>query len=159
MSASPENPHLRWHYTEFDDRSFEIRGRTLFFIIVLFSFVLIVILLFLYARWVCRYHRFTPSTSISAAATPSPSQGLDPAVISSLPIVLHQLWSPPVGASVDDCCICLGIFQEGDKVKLLPECKHYYHSECVDRWLSTHTSCPLCRASIRVHSLPWLGHS
>ncbi|KAL6326386.1 hypothetical protein AAG906_008248 [Vitis piasezkii] len=152
--SSQDTSHLRWRYTEFDDQSFEIRGRTLFFIIVLFSFILIITLLFLYARWVCRYNRQVPATSVRPAPTPPPPQGLDPAIISSLPIVLHQQSPSPAGSSIEDCCICLGIFQEGDKVKILPQCHHYYHSECVDRWLGTHTSCPLCRASVRVHSLP-----
>ncbi|XP_034704273.1 RING-H2 finger protein ATL66-like [Vitis riparia] len=105
--SSQDTSHLRWRYTEFDDQRFEIRGRTLFFIIVLFSFILIITLLFLYARWVCRYNRQVPATSVRPAPTPPPPQGLDPAIISSLPIVLHQQSPTPAGSSIEDCCICL----------------------------------------------------
>ncbi|KAL1332538.1 hypothetical protein HN51_061323 [Arachis hypogaea] len=47
-----------------------------------------------------------------------------------------------------ECCICLSSFQENEKVKILSECEHVYHSECLDLWLRAHPSCPLCRASL-----------
>lgn len=51
-----------------------------------------------------------------------------------------------------ECCICLGVFEDGDKVKVLPLCKHCFHAECVDKWLCSHSSCPLCRASLQDES-------
>lgn len=144
---SSQTEPFRWHYAEFDDSNFQIRGRTLFFIVVLFSIILLVALLFLYARWMCRLD--PPPSRIAAASQPPQSrrQGLDAATIGSLPIVLHKEL-----VSDDECCICLGIFGDGDKVKVLPRCQHCFHSECVDKWLTTQSSCPLCRASIRVDS-------
>ncbi|KAG6393556.1 hypothetical protein SASPL_147800 [Salvia splendens] len=150
-SPSPEQP-FKWHYAEFDDRNFQIRGHTLFFVVVLFSVILLVALLFLYARWVCRFSSPPPppSSASSRAQPPPPARGLDAASIASLPIVLH---SQTESISSDgECCICLGVFGDGDKVKLLPRCRHCFHSECVDMWLVTHSSCPLCRTAIRVDS-------
>jgi hypothetical protein len=49
-----------------------------------------------------------------------------------------------------ECCICLSIFQDNEMVRVLLECKHVYHSECLDMWISVHPSCPLCRASIHI---------
>ena len=66
------------------------------------------------------------------------------------PITLHRSSEAPNSGEQAECCICLGVFEDGDKVKVLPLCRHYYHSECVDRWLSGHSSCPLCRASVLV---------
>ncbi|PON86572.1 43kDa postsynaptic protein [Trema orientale] len=159
-SASEETQPLQWHYTVLDDRNFEIRGRTLFFVIVVFSVLLVVTLLFLYARWVCRYRHATTfpaaSTSHAPRAALAPSQGLDAAAIMGLPIVLHQSGDPGDEAGPGrvsgpaECCICLGVFEDGEKLKVLPQCCHCYHPECVDRWLSTQSSCPLCRASLRV---------
>ncbi|XP_057788769.1 RING-H2 finger protein ATL66 [Salvia miltiorrhiza] len=152
MSSKAEaaaQPAFKWHYAEFDDSNFQIRGRTLFFIVVLFSVILLVALLFLYARWVCRFSPPPPPQPRTAAphAALSRRQGLDAASISSIPIVLHR-----ESMSDGECCICLGIFGDDDKVKVLPRCRHCFHSECVDRWLTTQSSCPLCRASIRVDS-------
>ncbi|KZV39611.1 hypothetical protein F511_02074 [Dorcoceras hygrometricum] len=50
-----------------------------------------------------------------------------------------------------ECAICLSMFTEGDKVKVLPFCLHGFHSGCVDKWLRTRSSCPLCRA--RIHGM------
>lgn len=159
--VAEESQPLQWHYTVLDDRNFEIRGRTLFFVIVVFSVLLVVTLLFLYARWVCRYrHASIPSSASHAPRVHQlpPPQGLDAAVIKGLPIILHQTEDPDpesgpgrVSGQVE-CCICLGVFEDGEKVKVLPQCCHCYHPECVDRWLSTQSSCPLCRASLRVDS-------
>ncbi|XP_078152820.1 RING-H2 finger protein ATL11-like [Carex rostrata] len=46
------------------------------------------------------------------------------------------------------CSICLGGLVDGDKVKVLPKCCHVFHPECIDTWLGSHSSCPLCRASL-----------
>ena len=27
-------------------------------------------------------------------------------------------------------------------------CKHLYHVKCIDMWLASHTTCPLCRADV-----------
>lgn len=32
-------------------------------------------------------------------------------------------------------------------MKLIPHCKHVFHSHCLDTWLSSHPSCPLCRGT------------
>ncbi|KAJ0909461.1 putative transcription factor C2H2 family [Helianthus annuus] len=144
---------FHWRYDELDDKNFQIRGRTLFFIIVLFSVVISITLIFLYIRWICR---FSSSSSTSSATvtntTPfSRTQGLDSAVIDGLPIVLHHRNST-TSLGVDECCICLGVFEEGEKVKVWPKCFHEYHCECVDKWLTTHSSCPICRAPVLVDS-------
>merc|ERR1712062_394856 len=45
------------------------------------------------------------------------------------------------------CLICLDEFKDGDDVKTLP-CLHIYHQKCIERWLSTDNSCPVCKTSI-----------
>ncbi|KAM0941092.1 putative transcription factor C2H2 family [Dioscorea sansibarensis] len=42
------------------------------------------------------------------------------------------------------CSICLEDFVVDTEVKEMP-CKHFFHSECVLRWLELHSSCPVCR--------------
>lgn len=46
--------------------------------------------------------------------------------------------------SCDTCVICLDAFIEGSKVALLP-CKHYYHKTCINSWLYSHNTCPICK--------------
>ncbi|KAL8244355.1 hypothetical protein R6Q59_010613 [Mikania micrantha] len=50
------------------------------------------------------------------------------------------------------CSVCLGDYQAEDRLQRLPACKHAFHVECIDNWLSTHTTCPLCRTSLLVCS-------
>lgn len=44
-----------------------------------------------------------------------------------------------------ECIICLSDFAAGDKLRLLPKCNHGFHVKCIDKWLSSHSSCPKCR--------------
>lgn len=46
------------------------------------------------------------------------------------------------------CSVCIGMVQSGELVRMLPLCKHLYHVECIDRWLASHDTCPLCRAEV-----------
>ena len=46
------------------------------------------------------------------------------------------------------CAICLGDFEENDKIKTL-RCGHFFHSDCVDPWLINEKAlCPVCRQGI-----------
>ena len=46
-----------------------------------------------------------------------------------------------------DCAVCLENFKKGDKCRLLPNCNHFFHSQCVDSWLLKTPICPICRTS------------
>lgn len=49
------------------------------------------------------------------------------------------------------CSICLGCIGDENGVRILPNCGHYFHISCIDRWLllcPTNSSCPLCRATV-----------
>lgn len=46
----------------------------------------------------------------------------------------------------ETCAVCLGEFEEGEELKALPECMHSFHVSCIDTWLYSHSSCPICRA-------------
>jgi E3 ubiquitin-protein ligase RNF38/44 len=52
------------------------------------------------------------------------------------------------GEEAATCSVCLGEFQLGETVRLLPVCLHLYHAECIDPWLHAHSMCPLCRSDI-----------
>lgn len=49
--------------------------------------------------------------------------------------------------SEEICSVCLCEFNDGEQIRVLSECSHMFHVPCIDMWLMSHSSCPLCRAS------------
>nr|XP_010939705.1 RING-H2 finger protein ATL52 [Elaeis guineensis] len=72
--------------------------------------------------------------------------GLDEATIRSIAVAEYKAGGGLLGAA--DCSVCLGEFQDGELVRLLPKCGHAFHVPCIDTWLRAHVNCPLCRAHI-----------
>ncbi|CAN7051546.1 hypothetical protein BRARA_G01474 [Brassica rapa] len=73
--------------------------------------------------------------------------GLDQAFIDALPVFHYK---EMVGASKEpfDCAVCLCEFTERDKLRLLPMCSHAFHLTCIDTWLQSNSTCPLCRGTL-----------
>ncbi|OWM68941.1 RING-H2 finger protein ATL57-like [Punica granatum] len=70
-------------------------------------------------------------------------KGVDPAVIRALPTYAYD------GSAKYqvDCPVCLSEFVEAETVKVIPHCEHVFHVHCIDQWLQSHESCPVCRAT------------
>ncbi|CAN6206091.1 unnamed protein product [Urochloa humidicola] len=49
------------------------------------------------------------------------------------------------GEVLDDCAVCITELKAGDTARVLPRCGHGFHVGCVDMWLRSHSTCPLCR--------------
>lgn len=43
------------------------------------------------------------------------------------------------------CSICHKDYKKSDLIVKLPNCNHFYHGECILKWLNQNNSCPLCR--------------
>ncbi|KAK3012928.1 hypothetical protein RJ639_008631 [Escallonia herrerae] len=69
--------------------------------------------------------------------------GIDKKVIESLPFFRFS----SLGGSKEglECVICLSKFEDSEILRLLPKCRHAFHLNCIDKWLESHSSCPLCR--------------
>ncbi|XP_058104154.1 E3 ubiquitin-protein ligase ATL4 [Magnolia sinica] len=50
--------------------------------------------------------------------------------------------------SAPDCAVCLSRFEPHDQLRFLPTCCHAFHARCIDTWLSSNRTCPLCRSTI-----------
>lgn len=75
--------------------------------------------------------------------------GLDPSVLSSIPVLVFQGQDFKDGL---ECAVCLSEVVEGEKARLLPKCNHGFHVGCIDMWFQSHSTCPLCRNSVAVQS-------
>ncbi|RCV11523.1 hypothetical protein SETIT_2G192500v2 [Setaria italica] len=52
-----------------------------------------------------------------------------------------------------DCAVCLSEFADHDRLRLLPACGHAFHVACIDVWLRSSATCPLCRTKLSAHHL------
>ncbi|KQK19213.1 RING-H2 finger protein ATL13 [Brachypodium distachyon] len=79
--------------------------------------------------------------------------GVDQAFIDALPVFLYRDIVKGAGKEEDgggafDCAVCLCEFAMDDGLRLLPTCGHAFHVPCIDAWLLSHSTCPLCRRSV-----------
>lgn len=80
--------------------------------------------------------------------------GLDQALIDALPVFYYK---DIVGLKEPfDCAVCLCEFSDLDKLKFIPNCGHAFHMHCIEAWLLSNSTCPLCRGLISPELLP--GH-
>ncbi|MCL7049002.1 hypothetical protein MKW94_011406 [Papaver nudicaule] len=94
-------------------------------------------------------------TNIAAAAAQRPptivprsnntTTRLDSKVIETYPVSVY----PDVKnkEEVLSCDLCFKDFEDGDVLRLLP-CNHLLH-DCVDEWLVSQSTCPLCRFDLK----------
>lgn len=72
--------------------------------------------------------------------------GLDEALIKTITVFKYKKGDGLIGEP--DCAVCLSEFEEDESLRLLPKCSHAFHVQCIDKWLTSHSNCPLCRANI-----------
>ena len=134
---------------------------------VLFVVVLFMLCLHIYAKWFWRSQGFivAPAGGRSVSwrrgrrgqaglhdQTPSEplfvlqSVGLERSVVESLPTFVYKAEEMKDGL---ECAVCLEEFEENESGRTLPKCGHNFHLDCVDMWLHSHSTCPLCRTSVR----------
>ncbi|XP_022852216.1 E3 ubiquitin-protein ligase ATL4-like [Olea europaea var. sylvestris] len=64
------------------------------------------------------------------------------------PLPLFTLRSVTENLVGGDRNVCLLKFKLIDRLRLLPLCYHAFHVGCIDTWLVTNQTCPLCRSTV-----------
>jgi len=49
----------------------------------------------------------------------------------------------------EECSICRHLLNDNDICRKINQCNHIFHQNCLDTWFNRHTTCPICRASLR----------
>ncbi|KAG5529536.1 hypothetical protein RHGRI_030064 [Rhododendron griersonianum] len=119
-------------------------------ILVLFLAFFIMGFLSFYIRY-CNPENSGDSGLATAGRQRRVKPGLDQEVIDSFPIFQYSdvkdLKFRKGGATLE-CAVCIAEFENDDALRLLPKCDHVFHPECIDAWLASHSTCPVCRANL-----------
>ncbi|KAF6151019.1 hypothetical protein GIB67_016497 [Kingdonia uniflora] len=75
--------------------------------------------------------------------------GLEPSLIEIFPTFLYSVVRVlNMGNGVQECAVCLNHFEDDEIVRVLPRCDHGFHLVCIDAWLASHDTCPVCRDNL-----------
>ncbi|KVI09624.1 putative RING-H2 finger protein ATL71 [Cynara cardunculus var. scolymus] len=135
-----------------------VYGLGFYFLLLLLIFTLC------YTSYICKRSMLSrsppPSTTIDDYHFVRLSHGLDGDILATFPTFLYsdsEIVMLHKGTGIDnnnennygsDCCICLANYRPADVLRLLPECGHFFHANCIDTWLKVHPTCPVCRISL-----------
>ncbi|XP_059631288.1 E3 ubiquitin-protein ligase ATL15-like [Cornus florida] len=80
---------------------------------------------------------------------PEAAGGVDPAAIDTFPTFKYsEVRRLKIGSVALECAVCISEFEDDETLRLLPKCSHVFHSHCIDAWLVSHVTCPVCRANL-----------
>ncbi|KAI3950489.1 hypothetical protein MKW92_017561 [Papaver armeniacum] len=138
------------HHTKFN-----VNGRIMITaIICLFVVIVLVVILHIYARCAFRRHArrraalrqfaIGGGTAQIRLSEQEPKRGLNPSVIASLPSFVYKQVDYHTDHTIE-CSVCISSLEDEEIARILPNCNHTFHAECIDMWLVTHSTCPICR--------------
>ncbi|XP_073029072.1 E3 ubiquitin-protein ligase ATL4-like [Primulina eburnea] len=98
----------------------------------------------------CRFHRaFSTADDLVSLRGFSNRQNChapSSSVLDSLPLFTFS--SVTGNLTGGDCAVCLSKFEPHDQLRLLPLCCHAFHAACIDTWILSNQTCPLCRSTV-----------
>ncbi|GFO02127.1 LOW QUALITY PROTEIN: RING finger protein 38 [Plakobranchus ocellatus] len=77
----------------------------------------------------------------------SPDNGLSEDKIQQIPTRQFSRSADGSGSDQTSCVFCMCDFEDKQLLRILP-CFHEFHAECVNEWLKTHRTCPVCRHDV-----------
>ncbi|KAL1546536.1 RING-type E3 ubiquitin transferase [Salvia divinorum] len=69
-------------------------------------------------------------------------------LLHSLPLFTFRSVARNLNSGAGDCAVCLSKFEARDQLRLLPLCCHAFHAACIDKWIASNQTCPLCRSTV-----------
>ncbi|KAF9610225.1 hypothetical protein IFM89_021418 [Coptis chinensis] len=143
---------------------FSLNSRIMLTTFVFLFFVVVVIgMPHIYARCVLKRqarHREAlrqlsrlSTTAAHVHTNEQPRRGLDAAVIATLPLFVYK-GAEEIKDIHIEFAVCLSNLEDEEMARLLPNCKHTFHSQCIDTWLRVHSTCPICRTEAEPRAQP-----
>ncbi|KAH7922006.1 hypothetical protein BV22DRAFT_969121, partial [Leucogyrophana mollusca] len=86
--------------------------------------------------------------SLSAQLGEARSRATPDEVIASLTSGEYKDWATE--DSETRCPICLDDYEPTDPVTKLQDCTHWLHKACLEQWLHTANTCPVCRKKVKL---------
>ncbi|XP_040997584.1 RING-H2 finger protein ATL11-like [Juglans microcarpa x Juglans regia] len=77
------------------------------------------------------------------------ARGVDSSTINTFPTFVYStVKGLKIGKGSLECAVCLNEFEDDETLRLLPKCSHVFHTDCIDAWLASQSTCPVCRANL-----------
>ncbi|KAK7364319.1 hypothetical protein VNO80_12876 [Phaseolus coccineus] len=89
------------------------------------------------------------TTQTTTTVPCSCAQGINRELLNTFPTLFYSnIKDLKKGEETLECAVCLTDFSDKDALRLLPKCNHVFHPQCIDSWLASHVTCPVCRANL-----------
>jgi len=97
----------------------------------------------------CTESRIIITTQTTTTVPCSCAQGINKELLNTFPTLFYSnIKDLKKGEETLECAVCLTDFSDKDALRLLPKCNHVFHPHCIDSWLASHVTCPVCRANL-----------
>ncbi|KAL6205429.1 PREDICTED: E3 ubiquitin-protein ligase ATL6-like [Fragaria vesca subsp. vesca] len=133
------DPHSTFVDPSVVDKAAKASPLTWVYAILFLLALTLLLVLFVYSRNILRWilDKFCPARN-----------GIEQSAITNLPL---QSFSDLISRMEEsapeiECAICISEFSPEEMLRLLPNCNHAFHAHCIDIWLASHRTCPICRA-------------
>ncbi|OIW06331.1 hypothetical protein TanjilG_14976 [Lupinus angustifolius] len=150
ISAEPLPTYISRHNWE---PSFAITTGAVICSLLLLGLISIYIRFCTESRYNTRNNNTLLGTTNTSQRLCSCAQGINNELLSTFPILFYStIKDLKKGKESLECAVCLNDFKDYDTLRLLPKCNHVFHPSCIDSWLCSHVTCPVCRANLNQDS-------